>query len=65
MIRVNVFYILLGLFLGFFVTYVTAPAPRIIFKYPTVENIQNTTYVDDNYTCYKFYAKEVPCPKII
>lgn len=61
MVKVEIFFIILGLFLGFFITYITAPAPKIVIKYPTIENIQSTTYVDENGQCYKYYAREVPC----
>ena len=63
MIKIDIFFILLGLCLGFFVVYVTAPAPKIIMKYPTVDNIQDTTYVDENGVCYKYYAMEVNCSR--
>jgi hypothetical protein len=62
MLKVEIFYIVLGLFLGFFIIYVTTPPPRVVLKYPTIENIQNTTYVDENGQCYKYYAVEIPCP---
>lgn len=61
MVKVEIFYILLGLFLGFFIIYITTPSPKVILKYPTIENIQNTTYVDENGQCYRYYAQEVPC----
>lgn len=61
MMKVEIFYIVLGLFLGFFIIYVTSPKPRIILKYPTIENINNTTYIDENGQCYKYYAIEIPC----
>lgn len=62
MIKVDFFFILLGLFIGFLIVYITSPKPKVIIKYPTIDNIQNTTYVDENGICYKYYAKEVPCP---
>lgn len=61
MFRVELFYILLGLGLGIFIIYVTTPAPKIILKYPTIENIHTTTYIDEKGQCYKYYAEEVPC----
>ncbi|ANB50703.1 hypothetical protein [Powai lake megavirus] len=62
MVKVEIFYIILGLFLGFFIIYITTPAPKVILKYPTIENIQSTTYVDSNGNCYKYYAQEIACP---
>lgn len=62
MIKVEVFYIALGLFIGLFIVYVTTPPPKVILKYPTLDNIQTTTYIDENNQCYKYYAVEIPCP---
>lgn len=61
MAKVELFYIAVGLFLGFFIIYATTPPPTVIFKYPTLDNIQNTIYVDRSGQCYKYYAKEVSC----
>ena len=61
MIKIDIFYIFLGLFVGFFIVYITSPPPKIIMKYPTLDNINDTTYVDDNGQCYKYYAKEIKC----
>lgn len=61
MIKVEIFFILLGLCLGLFIVYIITPPPRIILKYPTIDNIQNTTYIDENGQCYKYFATEVPC----
>lgn len=61
MIKVEIFYIALGFFIGLFIVYVTAPVPKIILKYPTIDNIQNTTFIDDSGQCYRYYAQEVGC----
>ena len=63
MMKIEIFFVLLGLFLGFFIIYLTASPPKVILKYPTIENIQTTTYIDENGQCYRYYAKEIPCPK--
>jgi hypothetical protein len=57
MIKVEIFYIILGLFLGFLVIYAASPPPKVVIKYPNPD----TTYVDENGTKYKYFAKEVPC----
>lgn len=62
MIKVDIFFILLGLCVGFFIIYVSTPMPKVVLKYPTIDNIQNTTYVDEKGVCYKYYAIEVTCP---
>ena len=60
--HINILYVVLGFLIGFAVVYFTAPPPKIVLKYPTIENIDSTTYVDENGQCYKYYAREVPCP---
>lgn len=65
MLKVEIFYILLGLALGFFIIYATTPPPKIVLKYPTLDNIQDTTYIDDNGQCYKYYAEEISCNQYV
>lgn len=59
--KVDILFIMLGLFLGVFIVYVTTPPPRVVLKYPTIDNINNTTYVDNNGQCFRYYAREIPC----
>ena len=61
--RIVIFYVFLGLFLGFMIIYLTASPPKVVLKYPTIENIATTSYVDEKGQCYKYYAKEIPCPQ--
>ena len=61
MLQIEILYIILGLLLGVFFVYTTSPCPEMIIKYPTIDNIQNTRYVDENGTCYKYLAREVSC----
>jgi len=62
--KIDIFFLLLGLFVGFFLVYVSSPSPKIILKYPTLENINSTTYVDESGKCYRYFAKETTCSKI-
>ena len=57
--KVVIIYIIAGLLLGFLIVYLTSPAPKVVIKYPTLENIGTTTYVDDNNQCYRYYAKPI------
>jgi hypothetical protein len=61
MCKLGIFYALLGLLLGFFIIYLILPSPQMIIKYPNIDNIHNTTYVDENGLCYKYHADEVAC----
>ena len=52
-----VFFIALGV--GIFIAYVMNPTPKIVHKYPTVENAGKITYLDDEGVCYKYNYEEV------
>lgn len=55
-------YFLIALCIGLFYTYITAPNPQIVIKYPTPFNAGKVTYVDQNDVCYKYQIKKVQCP---
>ena len=61
MIKVDIFYFFISLFIGFFLVYITSPKPKVIVKYPTVKNAGKILYEDDNGVCYKYRAIEVDC----
>ena len=54
---------LIALCVGLFYTYITAPQPQIVIKYPTPFNVEQTTYVDQNDVCYKYQIKKTECPR--
>lgn len=56
-------YIFIGFIIGFLITYAMAASPKIIIKYPTTENIGKTTYIDERGYCYKYFIKNIPCPR--
>lgn len=55
-------YFLLALGIGLFYTYITAPQPKIVIKYPTPFNAGKVTYIDNNNVCYKYQIKKTTCP---
>ena len=59
--RVIPVYFFIGLFLGLYYVYITAPEPKVVIKYPTPENAGKVTYMDDNNVCYKYKIVEVQC----
>jgi len=54
------FFVSLGI--GIFITYIAAPKPKVIYKYPTPSNAGKVTYVDDAGVCYKYKSTQVECP---
>lgn len=51
-----------ALFLGIFFSYITAPEPTVIIKYPTPYNFDKVTYKDKSGVCYKYKMNKVYCP---
>ena len=58
---IDPYYFLAALCVGLLYAYLTTPVPEIILKYPTPENADGTTYVDDAGVCYKYKVTPVPC----
>ena len=63
MIKIDIMVFSISLFIGFFLVYITAPKPHIIIKNPTLNNVHDTIYIDDNNKCYKYVAKSIECSK--
>ena len=61
MIQINLFIFMISLCFGLFMVYVTAPKPQVILKYPTLDNINDMTYIDDENKCYKYVARPIEC----
>ena len=53
---------LVSLCIGPFYTYITAPKPDVVIKYPTPFNAGKITYIDDAGVCYKYAVKKSSCP---
>jgi len=54
---------ILSLALGMFFVYVTMPDSRIIYVYPTHENVDLIQYKDRTDTCFSVSEEVVTCPK--
>lgn len=55
-------FFILSLAVGLFYVYVSTPPPKVIYVYPTPENVNDVLYKDKVNNCYKFNYKEVKCP---
>ena len=60
---IDPFFFLLALCVGLLYTYITAPQPQVVIKYPTPWNSGKVTYIDQNGVCYKYQIKKVACPR--
>lgn len=55
-------YFLIAFFVGMLITYITVPAPEVVYKYPTPDNVGKVLYRDSADVCYVYEAEEVECP---
>jgi hypothetical protein len=62
MFDVDIFSLLIGLFIGFLIVYAIF-RPQVIIEQPTEENVGKVTYVDEAGVCYKYKKEEVACDR--
>ena len=60
---INLPVFVVSLILGIIAVYYTVPDTRIVYVYPTPENVNMLQYKDKTDSCFAFQQKEVPCPK--
>ena len=53
---------LISLSIGIFFVYIFGSDRKIIYVYPTPENVNKILYKDKAYNCFKLESKEVKCP---
>ena len=63
MLEIDLYIFALSFFIGTFFVYVTAPKKNVIVKYPTLENINELKFFDNENNCIKYEPKEIECPK--
>ena len=51
-----------ALAIGLLYTYLTAPKPTLVIRYPTPDNAGKITYRDDADVCYKYKVVPTVCP---
>ena len=61
MIKITLFYFIVSLFIGIMILYLVHPEPKVIIKYPTIDNLSKNIYKDDRGTCYSYKKEEVKC----
>jgi len=54
--------LLISLALGLFAVYITMPDQRLIYVYPTPENVDILQYKDRTDSCFSIKQTEVACP---
>jgi hypothetical protein len=61
MLNISPIHFFSALFVGFLIVYALAPKPKIIVKYPTLDNVGKTLYSDDNGVCYRYQKVDSKC----
>ena len=61
MIKITLFYFIVSLFIGILILYIIHPEPKVIVKYPTIDNVSSNVYKDDKGICYSYQKEEVNC----
>ena len=59
---INVHIFLFSLAIGIFLVYITAPPLKVIYVYPTPDNIDKIQYKDYTDSCFTFTPQTVKCP---
>jgi hypothetical protein len=53
---------IISLAIGLFVGYIFGPEMKIVYVYPTLENVGKTQYEDSAGSCFVYKETEVTCP---
>lgn len=60
--KINNLVFIISFVVGIFFTYLLTPMPKIVYKYPKPDEVDNYTFKDNTDTCYKYNANEISCP---
>jgi hypothetical protein len=60
--KISVTTFLISLAIGLFIVYVYGTDMKVIYVYPSPENINQVLYKDKADNCFTFEATEVKCP---
>ena len=61
-ISVRIF--LMSFFIGIFVVYALGPEKKIIYIYPSLDNIDKYLIKSESGECFKYQANEITCPNV-
>ena len=58
---INLPYFIVALAIGLFLNYITSPESKVIYVYPTPDNIDSIQFKDKANNCYQFKSNKVKC----
>ena len=58
---INLPYFIVALAIGLFLNYITNPESKVIYVYPTPENVGDLQFKDKADNCYQFKSTKVKC----
>lgn len=61
MLKIDFPTFIIALALGLFFVYITRPKEKIVYVYPTPQNVDKLLFKDLADTCYHFNSEEVNC----
>jgi hypothetical protein len=53
---------LISFSIGMMIAYIATPPPRVIIRFPTLNNAGKILYKDDAGVCYRYLPQKVSCP---
>ncbi len=62
LLQIKPLFFFAALAVGLMFTYLLAPQPTVVVKFPTPFNAGKVLYRDATDGCFKFNANKVPCP---
>lgn len=57
--KILIEYFLLAVLITLIILYISCPFPKIIIKYPSLDDEISDLYIDDNNVCYKYHREEI------
>lgn len=55
------FYFIVSMLTTFIILYIFYTEPKVILKYPKIDQPLSDLYVDDKNICYRYKTKEIHC----
>ena len=60
--EIYISYFLMSFFLTYLLIYMIYPKPKVILKYPSLDQEISDLYIDNNNTCYRYHKTQIKCP---